>query len=70
MIGEIIKPKILPPLDTGFRPVVLANHAFKRKLGREGVPAALCLERNPLDITHFELTLFPEGHPRFAENVP
>jgi predicted NBD/HSP70 family sugar kinase len=70
MFKGMITPKILPPLDTGFLPVVLANHAFQHDLGREGIPAALCLERNHGNITRFELTLFPEGHPRFTDNFP
>ena len=44
---HLIAPRFLPPLDGGFRPAVLANHAFRREVeasGR-GVPLVLALER-------------------------
>ncbi len=70
MIERMVEPKILPPLDPGFRPIVLVNHAFQQEIIQEGIPAAICLERNPEGITRCDLNLLPDGHPRFEENFP
>ena len=57
-------PTIVPPLDPGFRPAVMANRTFDEavKASGEGVPLILGLERNGGALSRFETVVFPEGH--------
>jgi predicted NBD/HSP70 family sugar kinase len=66
---ELIKPKILPPLDEGFRPAVLANRAFEREVAGSGVPLVFALERDGGNLSRFETRVFPEDHPRAGANL-
>ena len=68
MDNDVTEPKLRPPLDPGFRPVVLANHHFQREATLVGASAVICLEREGGDISQFDLVLFPEGHECFSEN--
>ncbi len=63
-------PCLLPPLDPGFRPAVLANRAFRAEVAASGVgvPLLLALERPDGSVSHFASEVFPEGHPRFPSN--
>lgn len=65
------RPRIVPPLDEGFRPAVLANRAFRKALDASGggVPMILGLERNENSISRFETRVFPEDHPKAAANL-
>jgi predicted NBD/HSP70 family sugar kinase len=67
---NLVEPKIIPPLDRGFRPAVLANRAFEQAVHSEGVPLAFGLEREHGFLSRYEVKVFPEEHPRFAENLP
>lgn len=69
---ELVTPTFQPPLDPGFRPAVLANHAFLRAVGDAGggVPLVLGLERSEGSLSRFETRVFPEDHPRAAANRP
>ena len=51
------------PLDPGFRPLVLANHAFRRALQASGqaVPVKIGLEREDGHISIFEAEVFEPG---------
>ena len=64
----LIKPKIAPPLDEGFRPAVLADHAFQSRAVGIGVPLVIGLERESGKISRFETSVFPEEHPSASSN--
>jgi predicted NBD/HSP70 family sugar kinase len=67
----LVKPRISPPLDEGFRPAVLANRAFRKKVedSGAGVPLILGLERADGSVSRFETMVFPDGHPRAGANL-
>lgn len=65
---QLIAPRIIPPLDEGFRPAILANRNFQREVGSAGVRLALGLERGAGDVSRFETRVLPEGHPNFEAN--
>ncbi len=68
---HLVSPATPPPLDPGFRPPVLANRAFVAEaVAAGGVPLVLGLERPDGAVSRFETVVFPEGHPRFAANLP
>jgi predicted NBD/HSP70 family sugar kinase len=68
---RLVKPQFTPPLDPEFRPAVLANRAFQKEVAESGagVPLVLGLERVNGAVSHFETTVFPEGHPRAEANL-
>ncbi len=68
---RLIAPKIIPPLDHGFRPPALANRAFRMEVAASGagVPLVIGLERNNGEVSRYETLVFPEGHPRAAANL-
>ncbi len=67
---RLIKPKLVPALDAGFRPAVLYNHDYLRGVEASGggVPLALALERMDGSISRYELEVYPDSHPRSTEN--
>jgi predicted NBD/HSP70 family sugar kinase len=66
---ELIQPQFTPPLDENFRPAVLANRAFRAAAAVHGVPLVIGLEREAGQQARYETMVFPEGHPRAAENL-
>ena len=68
---RLVKPKFIPPLDEDFRPAVLANRAFQAEVAESGagVPLAIALERAEGNISRFETTVYPDGHPRSEANL-
>ncbi len=66
---QLIKPKLIPPYEEGFRPAVLANHAFLAEADRQAVPLIIGLERENGKISRYETRVFPEDHPRAAANL-
>jgi predicted NBD/HSP70 family sugar kinase len=66
---HLVKPQYTPPLEEGFRPAALANHAFLAEVGDQAVPLVFGLERENGKITRFETRVFPEGHPRAEANL-
>jgi predicted NBD/HSP70 family sugar kinase len=66
---QLVKPQFFPPLDPGFRPASLANRAFRLAVAAVGIPLVLGLERNNGEIGRYETLVFPEGHPRAAEDL-
>ena len=66
---HLIQPKIIPPLDEGFRPAVLANRAFQHEVAGLGVPLVIGLERDSGGFTRFETQVFPDDHPRATANL-
>lgn len=65
---ELITPKILPPLDEGFRPAVLVNRNFLAQVMPVGSPLVIGLERTGNEFSRFETMVYPEEHPRVEEN--
>jgi predicted NBD/HSP70 family sugar kinase len=68
---RLIEPRIVPPLDPGFRPAVLANRHFSKEVeeaGR-GVPLVISLERAAGAVSRCETRVFPEDHPRAGANL-
>ncbi len=65
---NLVKPKLMPPLDEAFRPAVLANRAFEQAVGEDGVPLVIGLEREAGKLSRFETRVFPEGHPQAGAN--
>ncbi|MGD9148585.1 MAG: ROK family protein [Anaerolineae bacterium] len=67
----LVKPVLLPPLDGGFRPAVLANHAFWAEVEASGggVPLVLGLERPGGSVSRFETRVFAEEDPRAKANA-
>lgn len=66
---QLVAPKFVPPLEPEFRPAALANRQFRADTVGAGVPLILGLERAHGEISRFETVVFPEGHPRAAENL-
>ncbi|MBI5952806.1 MAG: ROK family protein [Chloroflexi bacterium] len=65
---QLIVPRIVPPLDEGFRPAILANRNFQREVDSAGVKLVLGVERSADGVSRFETKVLPEGHPSFEAN--
>jgi len=63
---KLVQPQFVPPLDPDFRPAALANRAFRKEASQILV---IGLERMQGELSRYETTVFPEGHPRAAENL-
>jgi predicted NBD/HSP70 family sugar kinase len=66
---HLMEPTIVPPLDSGFRPAVLSNHAFQGQVRSIGEQAIIGLERSGGEVSRYSLTLYPEDHPDFPLNL-
>ena len=66
---KLSEPKLIPPLEAGFRPAVLANRAFRQATAEDGVPLVLGLVRDDQQVSRFETRVFPEGHPQSNANL-
>lgn len=69
---ELTRPKITPPLDSSFRPAVLANRTFREavRASGKGVPLVLAVERGDGTRSVYRTEVWPSGAPRAAENLP
>jgi predicted NBD/HSP70 family sugar kinase len=65
-----IPPRIVPVLDSRFRPAVLANHAFRERVHAAKNPLSirLALEQSDGSVYSFETEIFAETDPRSAAN--
>jgi predicted NBD/HSP70 family sugar kinase len=65
-----IPPRIVPVLDSRFRPAVLANHAFRERVHAAKNPLSirLALEQSDGSVYPFETEIFAETDPRSAAN--
>ncbi len=65
-------PRFIPPLDPGFRPPVLANHAFLGAVDEAGggVPLVIGLERGDGALSRYTTRVFPEDNPHADANLP
>lgn len=68
---QLVAPRIVPPLDPGFRPPALAHRQWLADLeaSGHGVPLVLALERADGARSRVETRVVPERHPRFEEGV-
>ncbi|MHB9108820.1 MAG: ROK family protein [Armatimonadota bacterium] len=71
-----VSPKVVPPLDPGFAPLVLANRQFREavKASGQGVPLAIVVERGDGTRSRYDAAVFPRGtadeaNLRFAERL-
>ena len=60
---RLIAPAITPPLEEGFRPAVLANHAYLDEVGGGGERMVIGLERESGKLSRFETRVLPPSHP-------
>ncbi len=67
----LVAPKVVPVLEPGFRPAVLATRAFDALARESGAPLAvpMALEQTDGSVFHFEARLLPPGHPHAAGNA-
>jgi predicted NBD/HSP70 family sugar kinase len=65
---ELVSPKLIPPLDEGFRPAALANRKFQAQVKPVGVPLAIGLERSADEFSRYETSVYPENHPNAEAN--
>ncbi len=68
----LVVPRVLPVLDRGFRPAVLASSAFEQLVSAagDGVPVRLALEQEDGSVFRFDLRVLPDSHPQSAANAP
>jgi len=71
-----VTPKVVPPLDPGFAPLVLANRQFREavKASGKGVPLVIAVERGDGTRSRYETAVFPTGtadadNLRYAERL-
>ena len=67
----LVAPRVIPVLDPGFRPAVLAVRAFRSLVHGTGssVPVRIALEQTDGSVFHFETQVLPESHPQASANV-
>ncbi len=66
---DLIRPRLVPPLDEDFQPAVLANRAFQKQARSDGaVPLLIGLERAADQISVYETLVLPESHPQAESN--
>jgi predicted NBD/HSP70 family sugar kinase len=66
-----VKPRVVPPLDTHFRPAFLGNRAFVAKARESGraVPMAFALQRPNGSVSVYRTVAFAEGDERASLNA-
>jgi predicted NBD/HSP70 family sugar kinase len=64
-------PRVIPALDPGFRPAVLAVRAFRSLVDATGgsVPVRIALEQTDGSVFHFETQVLPESHAQASANL-
>ena len=65
---SLVAPKVVPVLDPGFRPAVLANRAFREAAAARLVPVRLALERTDGGVSRFETMVADTSLPAAAGN--
>ncbi len=70
IVLPLVVPRIIPVLDPGFRPAVLANRAFREqvRISKPPVPVKIALEQADGSVFHFSTEVFPEENPQAAGN--
>jgi len=66
----LIAPRVVPILDPGFRPAVLADRGYRALVDAlpEAVPVRLALEQADGTVFRFDVRVFPDAHPESAAN--
>ncbi|MEY2427828.1 MAG: hypothetical protein QOJ40_713 [Verrucomicrobiota bacterium] len=66
----LVAPRVIPVLDPGFRPAILANRAFRKLVqsASNPVPIRLALEQADGNASHFVTHVLPETHSQAAGN--
>ena len=69
---SVVAPEIVPPLDPGFRPAILANREFRARVEASGfaTPLRIGLLRPSQAISVFETVVFSPESPNVTENLP
>jgi predicted NBD/HSP70 family sugar kinase len=64
-------PKVIPPLDPAFAPLVLAHRAFRTAVEDSGhaVPLAIGLERHDGSLSRYDTIIFASGAPGAEDNL-
>ncbi|MBK9138703.1 MAG: ROK family protein [Verrucomicrobia bacterium] len=67
----LVTPKVVPTLDSAFRPPVLANRAFRAAARASGhpVPVEVAIEQADGSVFRFSTEVLPETHPQAAANL-
>jgi predicted NBD/HSP70 family sugar kinase len=69
-LGGLARPKVVPPLDDGFRPAASADRGFLDIVQQSGgVDLVIGLERGDGTTSHFETKVLPSGHPQAKLNL-
>src|SRR5690349_19850283 len=66
----LVAPRVVPTLDPGFRPAVLAVRAYEAAANktRDAVPVRLALEQADGTVFRFDIRVLPDTHPHAAGN--
>ncbi len=69
---QLITPRCIPELDSGFRPAVLTPRAFRDAVASCGSsePALIALEQADGSVFHHRLALPPDDHPLAPDAIP
>jgi len=67
---SLIPPRVVPILDPGFRPAVLAVRAYQALVdeARGSIPVRLALEQADGTVFRFDMHVLPDAHPQAAAN--
>ena len=67
----LVRPGVVPPLHTDFKPAVLSMRAFETFAKESGsaVPVRVAIEQTDGSVFHFQTTLLPAGHPQAGANA-
>ena len=68
----LMTPRVVPVLDPGFRPAVLAVKGFEQMVTSAGggVPVRLALEQEDGSVFRFDVRVLPDSHPQSGGNAP
>jgi predicted NBD/HSP70 family sugar kinase len=68
----LMTPRVVPVLDPGFRPAVLAVKGFEQMVTSAGggVPVRLALEQEDGSVFRFDVRVLPDSHPQSGANAP
>jgi len=66
----LVSPRVIPVLDPGFRPGVLAAHGFRALVDQSSgaVPVRLALEQSDGSVFRFDIRVLPETHRQASAN--
>lgn len=69
--GIPVQPRLVPPLDPEFVPASLVSRRFRKEALEAGGPVCrIGVEQGNGSVSLFETPVFPEGHAKFAVNLP